>query len=162
MADLGGTFDPNSVPDQRNFDMIPPGKYPVTITQSEMRETKNGAGKYLWLEMQITGGEYQGRLLWDRLNLVNANPQAVEIAQQSLGAICKAIGLASCSDSEQLHMKPRLAIVKVKPAQGQYEASNEVKGYEPAGGSVTQMATTKAFQPASATKTPPWKKAAAE
>jgi hypothetical protein len=133
MADLGQTFDANSVPDQQSFDTIPPGKYQVQITQSEMRDNKAGTGKYLWLEMQIIDGPSAGRLLWDRLNLINQNQTAVDIAYQTLGAICKAVGIPVCKDSEELHMRPMVANVKVKPASGQYDASNEIKGYEPAG-----------------------------
>lgn len=133
MADLGQTFDASSVPDQQSFDTIPPGKYPVQITQSEMRDNKAGTGKYLWLEMQIIDGPSSGRLLWDRLNLINQNQTAVDIAYQTLGAICKAVGITMCKDSEELHMRPMTANVKVRPAQNGYDAANEIKGYEPAG-----------------------------
>lgn len=140
MADLGMAFDASSVPAQQSFDTIPPGKYPVQITQSEMRDNKAGTGKYLWLEMQITDGQHAGRLLWDRLNLINQNQTAVDIAYQTLGAICKAAGIPVCKDSEELHMRPLIANVKVRPASGGYDASNEIKGYEPPGSSAPPAA----------------------
>lgn len=157
MADLGMAFDANSVPEQQSFDTMPPGKYPVQIVQSEMRDTKSGAGKYLWLELQVIDGSYTGRMLWDRLNLINPNQQAVDIAYQTLGAICKAVGIPVCKDSEELHMKPMLANVKVKPAQGGYDANNEIKGYEPLPSSrpaQQQHANTGAASGSS----PPWRK----
>jgi hypothetical protein len=161
MADLGMAFDANSVPEQQSFDTIPPGKYPVQIVQSEMRANKANTGKYLWLEMQVTEGQHTGRLLWDRLNLINPNQTAVDIAYQTLGAICKAVGIGVCQDSEQLHLKPFLANVKVKPAQGSYEASNEIKGYEPISGRKEVAAPAKPATPAAATANAPWRKAKA-
>ena len=63
MAQLGGTFDANSVAPQTPFEVIPPGKYRVHIVDSDMRPTNDGNGQYLWLEMEILDGEQQGRKL---------------------------------------------------------------------------------------------------
>ena len=130
MAGLPGTFDSTQVdtgPD--SFDPIPPGDYKVQIVQSEMRPTKNGNGQYLWLELDVIDGQHQGRKLWDRVNLVNPNPQAQQIGEKILAQICQATGELTASDSEQFHLKPMLAKVKVQPASGQYDASNQIKGY---------------------------------
>ena len=88
MAKLGTTFDASSVDPTMPFEVLPPGRYLVQIVTSEMRPTKDGAGQYLWLELDVLEGECQGRKLFDRLNLVNPNPTAVEIAQRTLSAIC--------------------------------------------------------------------------
>jgi hypothetical protein len=132
MAQLGGTFDANEVQPQQAFDVLPPGDYKVQIVQSDMVQNKAGTGQYLWLEMDIVDGEYQGRKVWDRLNLVNPNQQAQDIAQRQLSAICHAIGQLSVQDSEELHFKTFVAQVKVKPRQDTGENTNEVKGYKPA------------------------------
>lgn len=134
MANLGTTFDASTVAPQTPFEILPPGKYKVQVIDSDMRPTKDGGGQYLWLEMEILDGEYAGRKLWDRLNLVNQNAQAVEIAQRQLSALCHATGQLRVSDSDQLHFKPVVATVRVRQAQGSYDASNEVRGYEAAGG----------------------------
>lgn len=161
MAQLGGTFDATQVAPNQPFEVLPPGKYKVQVTDSDMRPTKDGTGQYLWLEMEILDGEYQGRKMWDRLNLVNQNQQAVEIAQRSLSALCHATGKLHVSDSQEIHFIPVIATVKVRPAKGDYDASNEIRGYE-AAGNVTPMASRPAAASATAA-TPasaPWKKRA--
>jgi hypothetical protein len=97
-----------------------------------MKDTANGAGQYLWLELDILDGPHQGRKFWDRLNIVNPNSQAVEIAQRQLSALCHATGRLNISDSNDLHFIPVIATVRVRPASGQYDASNEIRGYESA------------------------------
>lgn len=135
MAQLGGTFDANSVdPSAPRGEVIPAGEYLVQIVKSEMNPTKAGTGQKLDLELEVLDGPMKGRHLWDMLNLVNPSQQAMEIAQRALSAICHAVGVLQVSDSEQLHFKPMIAVVKVKPAEGNYAAKNEIGGYKPAGG----------------------------
>lgn len=168
MANLGTTFDASTVAPQTPFEIIPPGKYKVQVIDSDMRSTKDGGGQYLWLEMEIVEGEHAGRKLWDRLNLVNANAQAVEIAQRQLSALCHATGQLRVNDSEQLHFKPVIATVKVRQARDGYDASNEIRGYEPAGGgqaparTTTTPATAAQPRPAAtpANNAAPWKRKA--
>jgi Protein of unknown function (DUF669) len=174
MAFLGGTFDANSVEPSAPIEVLPPGKYPAQIVNSEMRETKTG-GQMLWLEMEIVDGTAKGRKLWDRLNLVNSNTTAVEIAQRTLSAICHAAGKLQVSDSEELHFKPMLVTVKVRPAgpdkQGvQREAQNEIGGYAALGSApVAQPVAARpapvapVARPASAAaaaSAPPWRRTA--
>jgi hypothetical protein len=130
MANLGFSFDANQHEPQQSFDVIPAGEYVAAIVASEMRPNNARTGEYLWLELQILEGPYNGRKLWDRLNLNNPNPKAVEIAQASLSAICHAVGVMNVSDSVQLHDKPLLVKVKVREAEGNYDAQNEVKAYK--------------------------------
>lgn len=163
MAQLGGTFDATQVQPAEAFTVIPAGKYKVQVVDSDMRSTKDGNGQYLWLEMEILEGEQQGRKLWDRLNIVNQNAQAVEIAQRSLSALCHATGKLTVSNSEDLHFIPVIATVKVRAARENFDASNEIRGYEAAGGSAAHTATRAALrQPAPAAAAPaaapaPWK-----
>jgi Protein of unknown function (DUF669) len=122
MARLGETFDATTVEPNKPLEALPPGRYVVQIVNSEMRPTKDGMGQYLWLELDVLEGEHAGRKLFDRLNLVNANPTTVEIAQRILSAICHATGLMQVDDSEQLHLIPLIADVKVQPPKNGYDA----------------------------------------
>lgn len=164
MAQLGQVFDAQSVEPNAPRDILPPGKYNAQVVRSEMKETSTG-GQMLVLEMEILDGEFANRHVWDRLNLVNNNPKAVEIAQQTLSAICRATGQLQVSDSEQLHMKPLSITVAVRPAQGQYGPQNDVKGYAPLQGTpgrVNGASTTPAAVAAKpAASTPPWRRTAA-
>src|SRR5262245_32039240 len=127
MADLGTTFDATGIEPAKPFDVLPPGRYPAQIVNSEMRVTKDGMGQYLWLELDVLDGPCRGRKLFDRLNLVNANPQTVEMAQRTLSAICHATGRLQVQDSEQLHLIPFIADVQVQPPKNGYGESNKVR-----------------------------------
>jgi hypothetical protein len=169
MANLGNRFDATTVDPLKPHDVLPPGRYLVQIVDSEMRVTKDGMGQYLWMELDVLEGEYAGRKLFDRLNLVNNNATAVEIAQRTLSAICHAVGRMQVQDSEELHLVPMIADVKVQPPQNGYGESNTLRylpledkaPVQPA----AQAAATPAVQqqtPATpagmASTTPPWKR----
>ena len=149
MASLGQTFDASTVEPNSGFVVLPPGKYLAQITSSEMRATKDGQGQYLFLEVDILEGRYAGRKLFDRLNLVNANPEAVRIAQQTLSAICRAVGKLQVSNSEQLHLIPLIADVRVRPAKGMYGESNSIRYLPRAGAGAAPAANAPSFAPAS-------------
>jgi hypothetical protein len=127
-------FDATHIDPTPRFDPLPAGDYPVIISESETRLTKDGSGQYLQIKLEVQGGEFAGRTLFDRLNLWNNNRQAQEIAQRTLSQICHAVGVLQVTDSQQLHNKPLIASVKIRQAQGSYEASNEIKGYKAGGG----------------------------
>jgi hypothetical protein len=148
MASLGGTFDATNVEPSAPIEILPPGKYPVQIVKSEMKDTKAGTGQLLALEMEIIDGPAKGRKLWENLNLVNPNPQAQEIAQRTLSAICHAVGRLQVSDSEELHFKPMIATVEVEPEgpdkNGVHrKARNSIKGFSAASGATAAPS----FQP---------------
>lgn len=128
--DLSG-FNPEEVDTEGSggdsFEPIPAGWYPVVIVDSEEKETRAGNGSYLQLTLEVSDGEFKGRLLWARLNLNNPNPKAVEIAQRDLANICKAVGVMAPKDSSDLHYKPLAARVKIRPYEG--EMRNEVSGF---------------------------------
>lgn len=122
-------FDASQVNPESQFAPVPNGEYPVVISESEMLQTKNGNGQYLQLVLEIIDGPYKGRKVWDRLNLVNTNTTAVEIAQRALSQICHAVGVLQLQDTVMLHNKPLVARLVVKQSPG-YDDSNEVKEYK--------------------------------
>jgi len=154
MANLNG-FDANEVDPAVGFDPVPAGKYLAVITESEMKPTKSGNGRYLQLTFQIIEGEFKGRLLWARLNLDNPSAMAVKIARAELSALCRAIGVMQPKDSVELHNLPvviKVACKKRDDVPGG-EISNEIKGYE-----ARQAATPAPTSTATAGSAPPWKR----
>lgn len=147
MAAIGMNFDATQVDPTNHFQAIPAGEYQAIITKSEMKPTKNGTGQYLELTLEIQAGEFARRKLYDRLNLINQNHAARDIAQRQFSQICHAVGVLQCNDSEQLHFKPMTIIVGIDPAREyngkMYDASNVVKGYKAIQGANQQQA---AFQ----------------
>lgn len=127
-------FDANKYEPTGSFEPVPIGDYPVIISASEMKETKPKPGKipgqYLQLTYDVIEGEFKGRKFFDRLNLVNENQTAQEIAQRALSAICRAVGVMHPKDSSELHNKPLVVTVGIRAASGEYGASNEIRGYK--------------------------------
>lgn len=149
MASLQG-FDASQVPEQQEFAALPEGQYVVIATASEMKPTKNGQGQFLQFTFEVLDGPQKGRKLWARLNLMNPNQTAVDIAQRELGAICRAVGVIKPNDSAELHNRPLMVTVAVEVDDRKRE-SNVIKKYEAvnvAGG----MQPPAAAQPAAA----PW------
>lgn len=138
MADISAWKNtPNEVEPTGETVILPDGEYRVQAVKSEMRATKDGNGQYLWIEFDVLDGEYTGAKLWDRLNLVNQNTQAREIAERQFSALCHATGAIGVSDSEEIHHRPCMAVVKVRPAKGDYGPSNDIKTYKAADGAAS-------------------------
>jgi hypothetical protein len=154
MAQLGSVFNAHDIPeDDRNFDPIPAGDYLVQAIDSELRVKENG-DELLKFTFEILDGPFQGRRLWENLNVKHSNPTAQSIAQRSLADLILAVGLANgeCSDSEQLHFKPVVAKVKIDPPKNGYDASNKISRYRPMNGAPpAQKAPAQARQEAPAT-----------
>lgn len=152
-------FNASTVEPSQSFDILPEGWYSVTIVKSEMKPTKDGKGSYLQLNLAVADGPHAKRVVFDRLNLNNANEQAKNIAYQTLSSICHATGVIQLQDSSQLHGILMQAKLKVRKDE-KYGESNEVVGYKSAAQNaapsfVSQSAPAAApvGQPAAA---PPW------
>jgi len=154
--DLNG-FNALEVEPQTSMEPLPAGWYKCVISETEEKPTKAGTGSYLQLQLDVIEGQYQGRKAFDRLNLKNPNQTAVEIAQRTLSSICRAVNVPNPRDSYELCDKPLMVKVAVRPADGQYDASNDIKGYAACD---TQVAAPAAAATASVNgaATPPWKR----
>ena len=163
MSNLSGyNFNAEEI-EPSSFDPIPAGWYTAIISSSEMKATRDGYGEYLSLTLQVIEGQYENRLVFARLNLKNANEKAVDIARKDLAAICRAVGVMSPKSSEELHDKPLMIKVKVRPASGDYEASNDIGGYKAVEGANLTPAPKAASKPqtpppAATTTKKPWQK----
>ncbi len=151
MANLNG-FNAQEVDPAVGFDPIPAGNYLAVVTETEMKPTKAGDGKYLQLTFQVLEGEFKGRLVWARLNLENANATTVKIARAELSAICRAVGVMAPKDSVELHNLPLVIKVGCKKRQDTGEITNVIKGYERKGAPARPPAA------GAAGSQPPWKR----
>ena len=125
-------FDASQVaPDTGAQDALPAGWYDVVMEASEMKPTKDNAGSYLECKLNVIAPQnFQGKKIYTRLNLRNANAIAQEIGYKQLSAICHAVGVLQVADSAQLHNIPFKVKLKLRPAEGPYEASNDVTAYK--------------------------------
>ena len=167
MAFLNETFSVNDLPQaDNNFEALPAGWYQVQITGAELRNTKAGTGAYIAVRYDVLGPTHQGRVVFGNLNIRNPNPKAEEIGRQQLGSLMRAIGLAQVSDTDQLIGGQLQIKLSIRPADGQYDASNDVKDFKAVGGTATAepaavgaMASNSSAAPAaqaSASAAPPW------
>lgn len=117
--------------------VVPAGWYNVIIEHSEVVPTAAGTGTILKLRYSIVDGEFKGRKIFGQLNIVNPSPMAQEIAQKQLSAICHAVNVIQCNDSQQLHNIPFKVKLKITPGGikdqntgEKYDDKNEVTGWE--------------------------------
>ena len=155
MATLNN-FDANQVDPSVALDPLPAGKYLAVVSESELKPTKTGGGKYLQLTFQIIDGEFKGRLVWARLNLENKSEMTVKIARGELSAICRAIGVMQPRDSVELHNVPLEINVGLKKRDDNGEFTNVIKGYAKKGGGAP--ASARAPVGVGPGSTPPWKR----
>lgn len=120
-------FDSTNVDPNQKQEPIAAGWYNVMITESEMKPTADKTGAYLNLGNKILDGQFAGRMVFDNLNIQNANVVAQEIAYRRLSGYCHATGVIQVADSQQLHGIPFKIRVSIKPAKDDYEARNDVK-----------------------------------
>lgn len=115
---------------QGGFEVIPEGEYLAQLTKSEWRDTKNKQGKYIYMEFTVLEGEHTGRILFERLNLINNNDIAVRIANETMNKICSACLKAEVLDSDELHGIPmRLRVDIDEQENTDWPATNRIRGY---------------------------------
>lgn len=163
MAKLDQVYDVETLPKndrpQGEFQPLPDGWYRARITKADLKDTNARDGQYINIRLDIIGPTHAGRVVFDKLNIKNKNPKAEEIGFRQLGDLCRAVGLARVGDTDQLIGKTLDIKLKVKPAEGNFSAGNEVKGYRAVDGS-NLPAPNAAGAPAASggSKAPPWKR----
>lgn len=157
-------FHADEVEPNTGFDPIPNGEYLAIAVDSEMKPTKNNDGRYLQFTHEIIDGQFRGRRIWDRMNLENKNDTAKKIAEGTLSAFCRAVGVLRPKDSAELHNKPvKIKVVNEERNDKKGSYTNKVTGYSPANapGAAPVQGTLPVSQPAAAAATPPWKRKSA-
>jgi hypothetical protein len=144
-------FDASQVAPQASTGPLPAGTYLAHIIESDVAPLKSGNGEGLKLTFEIIDGQFKGRKVWENLNIMHTNEDTQRIAQSQLSALCHAVNVIKVMDTAALHFKPVKINVTVREAQGMYKASNNIKGYESAGGFSAPAAA-----PAQAAETPAW------
>ena len=135
-------------PKRTSFGPLPPGDYNAMIIDSQMRITKAGTGEYLELTIQIIDGAHSGRSIWERLNVVNANKVAEEIARSQLSGIKAACNIDKLDASEQLHNVPFVMWLDIDRRD---PTRNKIMGY-------TSMAKTPRATVAVTSGKKPWER----
>lgn len=108
-------------------ELVPPGKYTAEIIDSQEKISKAG-NSYLSLKLSICEGPYEGRWIWDNLNINHPTESVRSKARTILGIICKAAGMVGIDDTSELHYKPLTIEVDEEP-ESEYPAKNVVNKY---------------------------------
>ncbi len=130
----GLAFDASQVAPASISDPIPAGWYNAEISDCEVLPVKGrNGGTRVKFDFTVISGDFKGRKFFGSINNKNANPQAQEIGQKELSAICHAVNVIQVSDTKQFIGKTLQVKVKVKPEdkEGGYDAANEPKAYKP-------------------------------
>lgn len=129
MVQLNKPFEQAAVKD--DFAVLPPAPYTLAITKTDKKPTKASPEiSYYMLEMDVQGGEFQGRKIFENLNLESTNDQARNIAEKTLKRIAEAVGVVVTTDLDCLIGKPFIGHVAVKAGDNGYADKNVVKKYE--------------------------------
>lgn len=156
--------------DIRSFELLPAGWYNAEMVDAEVKQAKSGNGEYLNLQFSLLDPPHVNRRVFVTLNLWNANPEAVRIANQQRLELLTALGKPNAGDTAELLGIPVCLRVTVREDKtGQYEPRNEVKGFRPVAGAASRPVAprTGGFTPPSApaqqagTFRPSWQKAQA-
>lgn len=158
-------FDANVVePATGRFELLPIDDFLAVISDSKMEPNKKTKGQHLSLTWTVIEGDYKDRKVFTNLNLINENPDTVEIAQRDLSAICRATGILHPKDSAELHDKPVVISVGIRKGSNGYEDSNIIKKFSRVDGKELKDVTdatpaTKTAAPvAGGAKRKPWQK----
>lgn len=139
MAELPTSFNEKDHDNMNDYSVAPPGKYIGSIVKSEIVLTKKAKrannprlGQMLKLQWKVLNGKYKGKYFFTQINIINENPQAVEIGSKELATIMRACGVkGSLKDSEALHGIPCTLTVDIETS-ADYPDKNVIRLYEQA------------------------------
>lgn len=122
-----GGFDTTQVEDS-DFELLPPGEYPVMIESAVIKDTKKCTGKKLEICAAIVDGPGKGRKLWDNYCIQHQNPKTESIARSKLAKLCKNCGISLMRSEQELVGKTVVANVVV---DDKYNKIKEYSSYDP-------------------------------
>ena len=147
--------------DESEFAPLPEGWYDVSITKTELKNTKTGNGQYISVRYKVNGPTHAGRVVFGNLNIRNQNQQAEEIGRRDLAALLTATGLTKILNTDALFGKRLMIKLKIRQQDG-YEPSNDVKAYKAIDGAnggipaMTGQAQPPVAHATSSKPAPPW------
>jgi hypothetical protein len=128
-------FDINHVADEgdtkRDFGAVPAGHYRVVCERAEEAVTKSTSTEACKFAWRISEGEFSGQWLWDQMNVDHPKDGYAAREQNRFREMCKATNTITPKTMDDFPGCECVVDVKVRPAQGQYGESNEIKRYLP-------------------------------
>lgn len=107
--------DTTGVEKMGGFEIYPAGLYPAMMISAAKKPTRDNSGAFIECVYQFTEGTMTGKKFTSRMNLWNANNQAVDIARRELKSLRIALGLGDhASDPAEFVHKPLVLDISVK------------------------------------------------
>jgi len=144
---FGQPIDPNTIAPQDDFSAVPPGTYPVLVESAEIQQNKKGDGHFIKLVLGILDGQQRGRKIFDRIMIQHPDQTCLAIGMKAFGALGRAIGASTLTDTSQLLNQVVAVQVRVKN-DSTYGPQNEVQKYLPPGEAQPQTGDAGLPQPA--------------
>lgn len=158
MGFLGTTFnESNAVENTGNFEPIPAGWYQAQIKSAEVKQTKDGTGKYLNVRYDVLGPTNVGRVIFGMITLENLNQKTVEIGYGQMTELRVSLGMREISKTEDIEGRTLEIKVSIDISEG-YKPKNGVKAFKAIAGSQMPKSTVTS-QPSSkpaASGVPAW------
>jgi len=126
-------FDVDNEEGTPPLSLLPKDKYKAEITDATVGPTKNGKGQAVTLTWTITEGEYENRLLFQRILIQHESAEAQRFGRMKFKDVCAACGMTGLvTDLDPLCYKTCVITVVIrKDKEGQYEDQNEVSKVSP-------------------------------
>lgn len=141
---------------EQSYDPVPEGLYNADIEKAEVKQTKDGTGQYINMQLKILGPTQSGRVVFGTINIQNKSEKAEEIGLRQLKELRAACGIASLRDTDELIGRQVKIKVKIQPEKDGYPARNTIGGYSAISGNTMPMPSGGSTPPAAASSTPPW------
>lgn len=125
MPGFQGSFDANQFNPEQGGTKHPVGnKFPATISNTSIDQTKSGDGGLLNVEFVTAAGKIR-----KSYNLWNPSAQAVEIAQKQLSALCYATGIFKLNwENEGAALRGGRCCIDVQFQAGQEPTAEKLQG----------------------------------
>ena len=111
-----------------SYAALPPGKYRVMISRASYVATAAGTGFRIPLQLTVIDGEFNGRTIFEGLNVVNPNETAQLIGKQRLAEILDALSIERSGFSDTNEIEGGIVIAKVTRSRIKDAAQREKYG----------------------------------
>lgn len=108
----------------------PDGWYKLVITGHDMKRTQANDGTRLVLNVTAQDGAYAGKVNFIGLNIENKNPTAVQMAYETLAAICWVCNRPAINDVSELHGIPFYAACTKSEQGNNWRVFKDVNGQD--------------------------------
>lgn len=102
MPKLKTKINVNEIDEEQGLVLLPAGRYSAIITETEMVEAKESGIEYLKLTLTITDGEFEGCVLFERLNILHDSEMTKDIAIKRLASYGRACRVFVIKDTDDL------------------------------------------------------------